>query len=308
MLAIELVERMIVAGIKVICLDLTNQYADLLEPYYNKKTEEKLIEGLNTVGKGGKTKCTQNVEEGGSIMEFSQELYALIKRFVNSKDDKIKIFNPAQFEVWRQDSKLYKDNASMASLTPTEITRIITECVLKTVQEIGMTTDNEARVCIVYEEAHSLVPEWNSVASEGDKSATNGTARAILQGRKYGMGCLLITQRTANVTKTILNQCNTIFAMRSFDETGKNFLSDYMGREYAEKLSLLQERHAIFFGKASSCENPVLIRLNDRDKFTSAFRKKHPPPNLKPEGKLENSDSGSESIGADTSSMDTIGE
>ena len=30
MLAIELVERMMVAGIKVICLDLTNQYADEL--------------------------------------------------------------------------------------------------------------------------------------------------------------------------------------------------------------------------------------------------------------------------------------
>ena len=61
----------------------------------------------------------------------------------------------------------------------------------------------------------------------------------IINRLAFDMGCLLITQRTANVTKTILNQCNTIFAMRSFDKTGKDFLSDYMGREYAEKLSLL---------------------------------------------------------------------
>jgi DNA helicase HerA-like ATPase len=53
--------------------------------------------------------------------------------------------------------------------------------------------------------------------------ATAATARAILQGRKYGLGCLLVTQRTANVTKTILNQCNTTFAMRMFDDTGKDF-------------------------------------------------------------------------------------
>ena len=53
-----------------------------------------------------------------------------------------------------------------------------------------------------------------------------------------------------------------------------------MRREYAEKLSLLQERHAVFFGKASSCENPVMIRLNDRDKFIEAFREEHPPPDL----------------------------
>ena len=37
---------------------------------------------------------------------------------------------------------------------------------------------------------------------------------------------------------------------------------------------------AVFFGKASSCENPVLIRLNNRDKFLPAFRAAHQPPDL----------------------------
>ena len=62
-----------------------------------------------------------------------------------------------------------------------------------------------------------------------------------------GLGCLLITQRTANVTKTILNQCNTIFAMRTFDDTGKEFLSNYIGRDYAGVLPSLSERHAVLF-------------------------------------------------------------
>jgi adenine-specific DNA-methyltransferase len=136
------------------------------------------------------------------------------------------------------------------------------------------------RVCLVYEEAHSLIPEWNSVAADGDKTATNGTARAILQGRKFGLGCLLVTQRTANVTKTILNQCNTIFAMRTFDETGKEFLSNYISLKYANKLSTLLERQAVFFGRASSCENPVMIRLNDQADFRRVFREKFPPPPL----------------------------
>lgn len=38
------------------------------------------------------------------------------------------------------------------------------------------------------------------------------------------------------------------------------------------------ERHAVVFGKASSCENPVLVRLNDRDDFLEVFREQHPPP------------------------------
>ena len=65
--------------------------------------------------------------------------------------------------------------------------------------------------------------------------------------------------------------------MRTFDDTGKDFLSNYIGSDYAEILPSLQERHAVFFGKASSCDNPVLIRLNDRDVFKQIFREKYPP-------------------------------
>jgi hypothetical protein len=103
-----------------------------------------------------------------------------------------------------------------------------------------------------------------------------------MQGRKFGLGCLVVTQRTANVTKTILNQCNTVFALRTFDETGKDFLANYIGRDYAASLSSLTERHAVFFGKASSCENPILIRLNDRSEFLAAFRVDNPPPTTPP--------------------------
>ncbi len=49
-------------------------------------------------------------------------------------------------------------------------------------------------------------------------------AKVILQGRKYGLGSFVVTQRTANISKSILNQCNTIFALRVFDDTGKQFL------------------------------------------------------------------------------------
>lgn len=279
MLSIELVERMIANKIKVICIDLTNQYAQELSDFFDSNREEKNLLDLQKIGIGGKSKVAQNVEEGGSIKQFSLQMMNDLEEFLD--DDfpyKLKIYNPSQFEAWRQDSKPYKGIASMVSLTPTEITQIISDATLKIVQKLGMT--DKARVCLVYEEAHSLVPEWTSVAAEGDKAATNGTARAILQGRKYGLGCLLITQRTANVTKTILNQCNTIFAMRTFDDTGKGFLANYIGGDYADILPSLQERHAIVFGKASTCENPVLIRLNDQEDFRMVFRKKYPPPEL----------------------------
>ena len=275
MLAIELVERMVVHGIKAICIDLTNQYEQELKPYLTDAGIADKLKKLQALGPPGKTNFKKNVEEGGSRTAFAAEVDKLIGEFLAPEcQNRLMILNPSQFEVWRQDSKMFGDTASMASLTPTEITQIISDAALQAVQKQGMT--DKARACLVYEEAHSLIPEWNSVAADGDKAATNGTARAILQGRKYGLGCLLITQRTANVTKTILNQCNTIFAMRTFDETGKEFLSNYIGLKYATKLSTLQERQAVVFGRASSCENPVMIRLNDQKDFHRAFREPKP--------------------------------
>ena len=285
MLAIELVERMMANGIKVVCLDLTDQYAHELDSYYNKASEDKRLDDILEKVSAASENVQDNPEKGGSIQILERELNSDIRDFLSEENSQmLKIYNPARLTATKQlsEQKQYKKGndwvrtAPLWSVTPVEVTRIVSQTVLSIVQEMGMS--DAARVCLVYEEAHSLVPEWNSVAFDGDKTATAGTARAILQGRKYGMGCLLITQRTANVTKTILNQCNTIFAMRTFDDTGKEFLSNYVGRDYAETLSSLPERQAVFYGRASSCENPVLIRLNDKDVFRKTFRTKFPPP------------------------------
>ncbi|HEX8225969.1 MAG TPA: DUF87 domain-containing protein [Allosphingosinicella sp.] len=288
-LAIELVERMIARGIKVLCLDLTNQYEKLLADFMDPAHEEVCRSELIEAGKGGV--AHQNKEQGGSRRAFKLAVVKQLREFMSAEDDHyLRVFNPAQFRVTKQTSTIYQGNADLAHLTPAEITGIFSEAALFVCQELGMT--DEARFCLVYEEAHTLVPEWNSVAAEGDKMATATSARSILQGRKYGLGCLLITQRTANVTKTILNQCNTIFAMRTFDDTGKEFLGNYIGSEYAAVLPSLQARHAVVFGKASSCENPVLVRLNDQGDFRERFRAAHEPKRPKPAEPTEGAPAG----------------
>lgn len=277
-LALELVERLVQERIKVICLDLTNQYASELKPLYDSEVEKTALAQMARVGAGGKNNVQQNVEEGGSILQFAEEVKKDLLEFLKDGTKCLKIYNPAAFEVWRQDSRPFSGKASMATLTPTEITRIIVERLLELLRD---KMSDRARACIVFEEAHSLVPEWSAVASDGDKAATNGTAKAILQGRKYGLGCIIVTQRTANVTKSILNQCNTVFALRVFDATGMEFLKNYIGEDYAAFLSTLEDRRAVVFGRASSCRNPVLVRLNDRNQFLDVFRPQ-PKPNAAP--------------------------
>lgn len=276
-LALELVERMIAAQIKVIVLDLTSQYASELAPFFDSKEDGSSCETIQAAGDKDREAWAENPEEGGSIVHLVTAIREDLESFFADPERYLKIYNPARISGTKQTTgpKSYSQNgqwhrgAPLWSVSSVEVTRIVSEATLELLQ--GEMTDT-ARVCLVYEEAHSLIPEWNSVASESDRVATNATARAILQGRKYGLGCLVVTQRTASVTKTILNQCNTIFAMRAFDETGKDFLANYVGRDYANALPSLSERQAVFFGKASSCENPVLIRLNDRDAFIKSFR------------------------------------
>jgi hypothetical protein len=121
-----------------------------------------------------------------------------------------------------------------------------------------------ARLCIVLDEAHALIPEWTSVVDDQDKRFVNMTCHTILQGRRYGVGALVITQRTANVTKTVLNQCNTILALQCFDQTGYDFLKNYMGDEYVEALATLPPQHAVVVGRASRAAVPLIVRLPSR--------------------------------------------
>ena len=260
-LALELIQRMQIDQIKVICLDITDEYGRELgyvEPPGLTAMAAKV--GL------GKTNYQQNREEGGGVREFRKSMRAVIESFLNpTSAPTLLIIDPATFDIWQQTGNMFQGSAAMASLSPTEITRMVAELSLECVQAQGKS--EQARACLVFEEAHSLVPEWNSAAAEGDQRAANGTAKAILQGRKYGLGCVLITQRTANVTKTILNQCNTIFAMRVYDSTGLEYLRNYIGEDFTNVLSTLPDRHAVVFGKASSCADPVVVSLNDRAQF-----------------------------------------
>ncbi len=296
-LALELVERLFAEGVKVVCLDLTDQYAKELEPFYDFAGEARCIEKIRQAGDRDRGNVQDGRADGGSIENLRQAIKDDLSSFLSDDcDAKLKIYNPGRLTASIQyadaKSKKVGDDwvrvAPFRETTPVEVTRIVTEACLELLHD---KMRDMAKVCLVFEEAHSLVPEFSNVTVDSDKYAVAGTARAILQGRKYGMGCFLITQRTANVTKTILNQCNTIFAFRTFDDTGMAFLENYLGRGYAHILPSLEDRHAVFFGRGSNCENPVLMRVNDRVDFHSRFREVHRPPADPPaacEGNEEN--------------------
>ncbi len=119
------------------------------------------------------------------------------------------------------------------------------------------------KLCVVLEEAHTVIPEWNFTGSS-DKSSqalVNSIGQIALQGRKYGIGFVVIAQRTANVSKTVLTQCNTVICFQAFDETSFNFLSSYVGKDVVQALSHLKKYHAVIAGKAAKSDMPIIVDL-----------------------------------------------
>jgi hypothetical protein len=268
-LALELIKRMIEANIKVWVVDITGQYEPALGDLIHKAKQEQADADITSAIIGSQDCAKQNKADGGNHKQFALAFRQHVEAFMRDDVWRVRVFNPGDYEITEQTSGMYNNKAGIGRLTNVQITRVVAEELLKYLEA---EMSNEARLCLVLEEAHSLVPEWNSVAYEGDKQATNGTAKAILQGRKYGFGCLLVTQRTANVTKSILNQCNTIFGLRVFDATGIDFLRNYIGTDYAGVLATLPDRQCVAFGAALNSQFPLIVELNDRDRFERGFQ------------------------------------
>jgi uncharacterized protein len=257
---------------KIICIDITNEYArenglfKYIEQNKIKYDDENAFNGINPTFET----IASTEKDSGNLKLYKEELKKDLCNFLFNQDTftsksifsdnkKVRIYNIDYHKVSKGKKEYSK--ILIEALTLPEKTKIITEELFKIVSTLPMSEKQKSKVLLVFEEAHSLVPEDRT-------NASLGTAKYILQSRKYGLGSLVITQRTANVTKSILSQCNTIFGMKVFDSSGKEFLENFIGKDYADNLALLEDRHAVVTGKAMGLKQPVIITLNDMEKVT----------------------------------------
>jgi uncharacterized protein len=94
----------------------------------------------------------------------------------------------------------------------------------------------------VFEEAHRYLS--SSREDEGLRGfALNAVRRLMKEGRKYGLGSLVVTQRPSEIDSTIMSQCGTFFAHRltnpSDQSAVKQLLPDGFGAAFADLPSLL---------------------------------------------------------------------
>lgn len=126
-------------------------------------------------------------------------------------------------------------------------------------------------ISLFCDEAHLYIPE-RSKAESIDEISVGIFERIAKEGRKYGCGLVVITQRPSEVNKTVLSQCNNVIAMRltNGEDQGviRSLLPDSLGG-FGELLPILDLGEALVVGDASLLPTRVMVD-EPRYKPTSA--------------------------------------
>jgi len=235
---------------KVICIDFTGEYIGKFADLKPVKTideavSEQLFKDIDYIEQeiaGNYNKDNDNSRKRKK--EVSEKIHTQVEAFLKG-ENRLSIFE-------------------LPHVANTTGVLTYTKTFFRLLFHIAKTQNNFGkRICIVLEEAHTVIPEWNfsGVSDKVSQPLLNSIAQIALQGRKYNVGLLVIAQRTANVSKTILTQCNTIISFQEFDKTSSDFLSNYFGQEITKSLPKLKFRQAIVAGKALKSNVPMIFEV-----------------------------------------------
>ena len=247
----DLIRKIVANGAKVLCVDFTNEYRSKfpdLAPVniVTNAHKSELFKAIDAISleleKFGNQQNKQLLEEKTRVLR--DLFYEDVKLFIQS-DRPLALFE-------------------LPDVSNTTGILEYTKWFFRGLFQVARQDRNFGKqVCVVLEEAHTVVPEWNFIGAEDKKaqSLVNSISQIALQGRKYNVGFIVIAQRTANVSKTILTQCNSIVAFQQFDKTSSEFLTNYMGSEMVSALSALRFRQAIAVGKAFRSGVPLIFEV-----------------------------------------------
>ena len=116
----------------------------------------------------------------------------------------------------------------------------------------------ERPLLFVFEEAHTYLRSSQSGAVQ------TAVQRVVKEGRKYGIGAMVVSQRPSEVDPTILSQCGTIIALRLSNANDRGHVISAAADNLAGVLSLLpilRTGEAIVVGEAVPLPMRVLVEL-----------------------------------------------
>lgn len=156
------------------------------------------------------------------------------------------------------------------SLLPAEITHIITSVMarvtLEALQRYRRKNNGDTLpTVLVMEEAHTFIKRYNTDMENENATAmcTRVFEKIAREGRKYGLGLLLSSQRPSELSPTVISQCNSFLLHRLSNDRDQELVSKLVPdnlRGLLRELPSLPSRNAILLGWAS--ELPVMVKMN----------------------------------------------
>ncbi|WP_207262413.1 ATP-binding protein [Pseudomonas sp. GW101-3H06] len=148
---------------------------------------------------------------------------------------------------------------------PNEVAGPLTAAVARLLfrYKVYQSQDERAKdpILLVCEEAHRYVPD----RGEAEYAAAQGAIRRIArEGRKYGIGLMLVSQRPADVESTVISQCGTWLVLRLTNQADQQHVSRFLPDGLSgmtKALPNLAQQEAIFVGEGAAL--PARIRVRD---------------------------------------------
>jgi DNA helicase HerA-like ATPase len=186
---------------------------------------------------------------------------------------------PPTFDNWLSDmlGSAGTTNGHVAvvdlSLIPSDITHIVIAVLARLVFEAsqryrkGNADGNALPTALVLEEAHTFVRRGGDDAANTlapSQLCREAFERIAREGRKFGLGLVLSSQRPSELSPTVLAQCNTFLLHRIVNDSDQSLVARLVPDNVAgllRELPSLPSRQAILLGWASPI--PVLVEIDE---------------------------------------------
>lgn len=227
----------------------------------------------------------RSLEASAEILNVSDYVETLLVRVRTLlSDTRIKSIvadkeNELTLEQWLNDylGNIDPENGNITiidlSLVPSGVIHIITAVVARmtfeALQRYRKLNKEILPTVMVMEEAHTFVKRYRDDMENQDAASVccQVFEKIAREGRKFGLGLVVSSQRPSELSPTVLSQCNTFLLHRISNDRDqdlvKRFVPDNL-KGLLRELPSLPSQQAILMGWAS--ELPLLVKMDDLPK------------------------------------------
>jgi len=218
----------------------------------------------------------RSVEANAELMRVSEYVETMTLLSDNRMSSIISGSDESGLDDWLTnyigDSKASNGSVTVIdlSLVPAEVVHIITAVIARMTLEAlqryrKLNAGKTLPTVLVMEEAHTFIRRYPDDTENQNSAAIccQVFEKIAREGRKFGLGLVLSSQRPSELSPTVLSQCNSYLLHRISNDRDQALIHKLVPdnlRGLLRDLPSLPSRHAILLGWAS--ELPVMVQMN----------------------------------------------